>query len=297
MPPKKVGKDFQWTDDETELLLTVTHDYKIAKVAEGTDWESVKSKYTDILELMRNELPASAEEMSNLLKDYPHTKEQVTKQILTTKLKAVRLKFRQAVDSGRRSGHGRVVMLYYEMCERIWGGSPATEQIETGLESTDVGEAYVPPTESVADREEPSGDEGELDDGEGGSAREPNEQAAVGRRRELLNDKLKNFRQEKLKRKLPVDAQLLECAKEELQVKKRLVEQMYAVDKDYNENMTKLSSNMEKLTNSIADGFSLLRNLLTPQPQPMYPPYPPSMYSGNAHSLGDIHQQRPSSSY
>jgi len=111
-------------------------------------------------------------------------------------------------------------MLYYEMCERIWGGSPATEQIETGLESTDVGEAYVPPTESVADREEPSGDEGELDDGEGGSAREPNEQAAVGRRRELLNDKLKNFRQEKLKRKLPVDAQLLECAKEELQVKK-----------------------------------------------------------------------------
>jgi len=149
----------------------------------------------------------------------------------------------------------------------------------------------------VADREELSGDEGELDDGEGGSAREPNEQAAVGRRRELLNDKLKNFRQEKLKRKLPVDAQLLECAKEELQVKKRLVEQMYAVDKDYNENMTKLSSNMEKLTNSIADGFSLLRNLLTPQPQPMYPPYPPSMYSGNAHSLGDIHQQRPSSSY
>jgi len=94
MPPKKVGKDFQWTDDEAELLLTVTHDYKIAKVAEGTDWESVKSKYTDILELMRNELPASAEEMSNLLKDYPHTKEQVTKQILTTKLKAVRLKFR-----------------------------------------------------------------------------------------------------------------------------------------------------------------------------------------------------------
>jgi len=24
MPPKKVGKDFQWTDDEAELLLTVT---------------------------------------------------------------------------------------------------------------------------------------------------------------------------------------------------------------------------------------------------------------------------------
>ena len=51
---------------------------------------------------------------------------------------------------------------------------------------------------------------------------EPNEasQQAVGaenttvqHRRELLNDKLKNFRQEKMKRKIPVDVQLLECAK------------------------------------------------------------------------------------
>lgn len=47
------------------------------------------------------------------------------------------------------------------------------------------------------------------------------------RRRELLDDKLKNYRQEKLKRKLPVDTQLLvdtqlfDCAKEELQIKKR----------------------------------------------------------------------------
>ena len=33
MPPKKAGKDFQWTDDEAELLLTVTYDYKVKKVA------------------------------------------------------------------------------------------------------------------------------------------------------------------------------------------------------------------------------------------------------------------------
>ena len=66
----------------------MTHDYKVKKVAEGIDWESVKSKYADIL---RNELPSSAEEGSTLLKDYPHSKEKVTKLILTTKLKAVRL--------------------------------------------------------------------------------------------------------------------------------------------------------------------------------------------------------------
>ena len=59
MPPKKSGKEFQWTDDEAELLLTVTNEYKVSKVAEGVDWESVKSKYSDIMELMQQELPSS----------------------------------------------------------------------------------------------------------------------------------------------------------------------------------------------------------------------------------------------
>lgn len=43
---------FKWTDDEAELLLEVTRDYKVSKAAEGTDWESIQSKYADILELM-----------------------------------------------------------------------------------------------------------------------------------------------------------------------------------------------------------------------------------------------------
>ena len=34
MPPKK---DFQWTDDEVELLLNVTYEYKTARAAECTD--------------------------------------------------------------------------------------------------------------------------------------------------------------------------------------------------------------------------------------------------------------------
>ena len=28
--------------------------------------------------------------------------------------------------------------LYYEMCEKLWGGSPATEQIEMGIETEEV---------------------------------------------------------------------------------------------------------------------------------------------------------------
>lgn len=71
-------------------------------------------------------------------KDYPHKGEEITKQCLTNKLKSIRLKYRQAVDTGKRSGHGRVVLLYYQLCKSIWGGSPATQQPESGLESEDI---------------------------------------------------------------------------------------------------------------------------------------------------------------
>ena len=53
----KGKKDFQWTDDESELLLNVTYDYKTAKAIEMCDWESVKSKYDDICERFKAELP------------------------------------------------------------------------------------------------------------------------------------------------------------------------------------------------------------------------------------------------
>ena len=43
-----VKYQFSWTDDETELLLNTTVEYKTEKIANGTNWESVRSKYGDI---------------------------------------------------------------------------------------------------------------------------------------------------------------------------------------------------------------------------------------------------------
>ena len=146
MPPKKNGKEFQWTDDEAELLLNVAYEYKVKKSAENIDWESVRSKYDDIFSLMQEHLPDSVEEEGGNGKDYPHSKQELTK---ATKLKNIRLKFRQAVDSGRRSGNGRVVMLYFELCEKIWGGSPATTQIEGGLETADLDSTHASETQLV----------------------------------------------------------------------------------------------------------------------------------------------------
>ena len=54
---KKGRKEFTWTDDKAQLLLEVAHDYKVQHLAEGIRWESVKTKYADILELFHKELP------------------------------------------------------------------------------------------------------------------------------------------------------------------------------------------------------------------------------------------------
>ena len=93
-PDKK--KEFVWTDDEALLLLTVAKDYKIKHLVEGTCWESVRTKYSDIFELYVKELPSNEKERRiKGVRDYPHKPEELTKEILTTKLKAARTKFHE----------------------------------------------------------------------------------------------------------------------------------------------------------------------------------------------------------
>ena len=316
---------------------------KVSKAAESVDWESVKSKYSDIRDLLVDALPDEITPGS-----FPHKKEEITKQVVTSKLKAIRLKFRQAVDSGRRSGHGRVVMLFYELCERVWGGSPATKQIKGGIESSELVPDVPPalPQEdatsaaryilSSIDRETSSSDANtpstsgnlpvsrdisirdsslarswineEPDTPLGGESNDEEEtepesntgdddpmKKSVQQRRQFLDDKLKNYKQEKMKRKLPVDSQLLGCAQEELKIKRQLVERMDKMDQKYAESIERMSNNVEKLTESIADGFELLKQLMCPQPsgppphvyhhQPMFNPSAYNVMQGSTHAF------------
>ena len=133
MAKKRTKADiFQWTDDEVELLLQTILDYKTAKAQESIDWESCQSKYSDISELFLQHYPSS-EPGTRTRVAYPHEKESLSKNQVASKLKNIRIKYREAVDSQKRSGHGRVISLYFEQCCEIWGGSPATTAIGTSL--------------------------------------------------------------------------------------------------------------------------------------------------------------------
>ena len=98
--PKKCKRTkFIWTEDEAELLLNVTHNYKIQHLINGVCWESVRSKYADILGQFKNELPETEEEANEMIKNYPHKQSEITKEILEAKLKGIRTRFRQVGDT------------------------------------------------------------------------------------------------------------------------------------------------------------------------------------------------------
>uniref|UniRef100_UPI003AAD429B uncharacterized protein n=1 Tax=Centroberyx gerrardi TaxID=166262 RepID=UPI003AAD429B len=238
---KSTTRDFfAWTDDEAELLLKVTHEYKAVKAAENIDWESSQSKYGDIFERYREHYPSPEEAMA-MGKEYPHKKHEITKGQLTTKLKAIRIKYRQAVDSGRKSGHGRVVLLYFELCESIWGGSPATHAISEGIETGDVA---VEAVESIASL--PDTGSSSLPGGDG-VAEDAVSAEMVANRRQRLDATLSGYRREKLKRKLSTHS----VAQEDLDIKRRLLQRLEATDDEFVQTMGRWSSTMDRLTSNI----------------------------------------------
>ena len=146
MSASESTSNFTWTDHEVELLLGV--DFKSEKEAEGYDWESVKTKYEIITESYLKRYPKDDKE--NFPKSDPQN--DFSKARIVTKIKAIRLKFRKAVDAGRRNGGGRVVSTSYDLCENVWGGSPSAEMIGGGIDSSDF--LSVPETAPVNDEVE-----------------------------------------------------------------------------------------------------------------------------------------------
>lgn len=130
MPPKKKAK----TDEK------LVQEYKASQIHAGFDWESIKTKYVDITEMFIKRYPTTA--TGTVDRDsYPKFDpgNQFTKERVLSKIKAIRVKYKAALDSGRRSGGGRVVATFFDMCSNIWAGSPSAQCIDGGLESFNVG--------------------------------------------------------------------------------------------------------------------------------------------------------------
>eukprot|EP00794_Sanderia_malayensis_P004367 gene4367-4948_t len=65
------------------------------------------------------------------------------------KIKEIRQKFSEAVTSGQRSGSGKIVLEFYDQLVQLWGGSPATEPLPSGVSTHGIDKGL--PTNAVVD--------------------------------------------------------------------------------------------------------------------------------------------------
>ena len=97
MDPKKsmTTIEFQWTDDEFQLLLEASLEFRSRCEFKGVSWESKRNKYKKIKKIFVN----------NILTLMMRSKDvnTITKDRVTSRLKTIETNLRKAVDSGKRS--------------------------------------------------------------------------------------------------------------------------------------------------------------------------------------------------
>ena len=102
-------------------------------------------------------------------------------------------------------------------------------------------------------------------------------------RRELIDKTLKEYKDKRLARKRGRDdyeSEMLGIARGESNLRNKMFVHIEKMDKLQTEKMSKLTTTMETLSNSIAAGFSMLRQLLQPPFQ-----QPTMLILGNLHQI------------
>ena len=230
---RKAETEFSWSDDELQLLLESSLTFKSKCEFEGESWESKRSKYESILDIMMRQYPEDQEK-------YPN-KEKLTKDRVSAKLKTIRTGYRKACDNGRKSGGGRIVFTFYGLCENLWSGSPAVTSISNAIDSqqqlsSTALESQVPDGSPIQLTSFEDGDEEADSSTEEASPtfsstfniQASNSASTSGttseettKRREMVSDMLKNRKDKKMTSRLSTENQLLQLTQEDIAFKKK----------------------------------------------------------------------------
>lgn len=113
------------------MLLEVCFELKAESDYEGINFESKRIKY----ELVKDRFCEQYPTVMNNTHARTNDLNSITKERVSAKIKSIRGNFKKAVDSGKKSGGGRIIFTFYDICESIWGGSPAVRSISNGIDT------------------------------------------------------------------------------------------------------------------------------------------------------------------
>ncbi|KAI4806452.1 hypothetical protein KUCAC02_017277 [Chaenocephalus aceratus] len=98
--------------------------------------------------------------------------------------------------------------MFYELCEEVWGGSPATPSLSAGIETGDLEESSSGPSSPPSLEHSPQPESSEPSESQPAAV-------VVRHRRDLLQTQLNSHISDWLKRKLPAD----HAVQEDLKIK------------------------------------------------------------------------------
>lgn len=306
--------EFSWSDDEIQLLLMSSLDFKAQCEFEGTDWESVRSKYEKIFDIMMKGYP-EGEQYQN--------KRSMTKDRVTAKLKNIRTGFKKAADAGRRSGGGRVVFTFYDLCINLWGGSPSVTSIVCGLDTSqqeqeesdnsidDISNAPASPTFPQQQRNTDTVDEVQVNETmtatvvsvpnkkikEKKEELEKLNQKAVERRK-TVKEMLTNRKDKKMTQALSSEKQIIQISQEDVALKREILDKMNQNDQEFRTNFMELNKTMSTIGNAIQQSVGLLSQLVNQglQPAREIPRYN-GFYTQQVESLDNMNNEKENTSY
>ena len=153
-PPPKKAKAFRFKDEHIDNLISCLLNYKVKCEFDNIDFDADKpTQYTkirddmagiyrdeeDLFGPLENEKPdkTATKEEKALFND---RKKLVTRgyKRIQEKIKDLRQGFSKAIVNGTRSGSGKFVYEHYDRLKQIWGGSPNTEPLTCGIDTSSV---------------------------------------------------------------------------------------------------------------------------------------------------------------
>ena len=288
---KKETQHIKWTEEETALLFQITMNYKVAKMADEVTWDTVKSKHVDICKNFVDAYPNDVSECT--LAHFPHAGNAASifdSRKIKNKMCKLKAKYNKICETSKKSGAGRIGVVFYDEMVELWSGSPAAEKLACPLSTSDVctentssGEAHeMSPSASEQNlSREQSVDESDFDeqDAESRASLDDSEQqesssSAIPAADNLTSDsgpktaaqkaadlvatknvELSNFlddrRHKKMSSQLPRHKRLSLAEEENLKIKRRQLDLIADANKQHNEHMASILNVLVNISNAV----------------------------------------------
>ena len=175
-----------------------------------------------------------------------------------------------------KSGAGDVLFVFYDLCEIVWGGSPAVKSLQEGIDSSSgtdqenvdcvLNDPYDQLGSSRSSSNSFPNSSNALDNLDDEDQILQKNQS-TSETPESVTDLLNKSKDLKHATKAHPEKRKLNYAEEDIQLKRKLIERMDKSDQEFQENLKRINRTMENIGQSVQQSVGLLAEILRSRTQ------------------------------